>query len=195
MKGLWKTDTPRPQKWLITIFLLLMLGALVPIFSRSFVPSSHWQLQALYLSLLLTAAGGAWLWWLYRQQLWSPAGPWLTYGPIKRALMLPLCIAFFTGIVWLNVAATWPSFYTALFGQEVTQASSAAKKRGTGRYACDHQLKVPSISYLFFEFCIHEAAFDKLPEGPLPAQLQSTQSYFGAKIHTIELSAPRERTH
>ena len=193
MSALWKPNTPPQQKWLIAIFLLVLLGALVPMFSRSFVPSASWQLNALYLSLLLTAAGGFWLWRLYRQGLWQPAGPWLDYGPVKRALMTPLCLAFFVGVLWLDMAGTLPMLYTSAFGTEHTEAASAEKKRGSGRYACRHQLKVPTIHYLFFEFCIDEDAFDRLPDGPLPAQLSARQSYFGAKIHTIELSVPRQR--
>lgn len=193
MSAFWKPNTPTPQKWLITLFLLVILGALVPMFSRSFVPSAAWQMQALYLSVLLTAAGGLWLWRLHRQKLWSPAGPWLDYGPIKRALMAPLCVAFFVGMLWLDIAGTLPMLYTLAFGVEHTEAASAEKKRGSGRRSCSYQLKVPSINYLFFEFCIDEEDFNRLPEGPLPARLSARQSYFGAKIHTIELSVPRQR--
>lgn len=193
MSAFWKPNTPTPQKWLITLFLLVILGALVPMFSRSFVPSAAWQMQALYLSVLLTAAGGLWLWRLHRQKLWSPAGPWLDYGPIKRALMAPLCVAFFVGMLWLDIAGTLPMLYTSAFGVEHTEAASAEKKRGSGRRSCSYQLKVPSINYLFFEFCIDEEDFNRLPEGPLPARLSARQSYFGAKIHTIELSVPRQR--
>lgn len=193
MSAFWKPNTPTPQKWLITLFLLVILGALVPMFSRSFVPSAAWQMQALYLSVLLTAAGGLWLWRLHRQKLWSPAGPWLDYGPIKRALMVPLCVAFFVGMLWLDIAGTLPMLYTSAFGVEHTEAASAEKKRGSGRRSCSYQLKVPSINYLFFEFCIDEEDFNRLPEGPLPARLSARQSYFGAKIHTIELSVPRQR--
>ena len=193
MSAFWKSDTPAQQKWLIVIFLLVILGALVPMFSRSFVPSAAWQLQALYLSVLLTVAGSLWLWRLYRQQLWRPAGPWLSYGPVKRALMTPLCLAFFIGMLWLDIAGTLPMLYTTAFGVEHTEAASAEKKRGSGRRSCSYQLKVPSINYLFFEFCIDEEDFNRLPEGPLPAQLSAQQSYFGARIHTIELSVPRQR--
>lgn len=188
----WKSDTPRQQKWLIAIFLLILLAALVPMFSRSFVPSKPWQMQALYLSLLLTAAGGIWLWRLYRKKLWRPAGPWLTYGPVKQALMVPLCLAFFVGVLWLDIASTLPMIYTSAFGQERSAQASVEKKRGSGRYACHYQLKVPSIHYIFFEFCVNEEAFDRLPEGPLPARLSASESYFGSKIHTIELNIPRQ---
>ena len=191
MSAFWKSDTPSAQKWMIVIFLLVLLGALVPMFSRSFVPTSQWQMLALYLSLLLTAAGCFWLWRLYRQNLWRPAGPWLTYGPVKRALMTPLCLAFFVGVLWLDMAGTLPMLYTSAFGAETTELANAEKKRGTGRYACKHQLKVPSINYIFFEFCVDEDAFDRLPDGPLPARLSASQSYFGSRIHTIELSVPR----
>ena len=67
MKGLWKADASSAQKWLVIIFMLVLLGALVPMFSRGFVPSNDWQAIALHLSLALTALGLIWLRILYKR--------------------------------------------------------------------------------------------------------------------------------
>lgn len=190
MNLFWKPNTSTPQKWLISIFLLVLIGALTPIIWRSFVPAKHWQLQSLCAALLLATAGGLWLRQLYRRKLWRPAGPWMEYTPIKRGLMATLCSCFFVFMLWLNLVATLPMAYTHMVGNEVTLTGTAEKKRGSGRNACRHQLKLPDIHYILFEFCLNEEVFDDLPNGPLPSRISARQSYFGRDIHTIELAAP-----
>ncbi|MDR0212949.1 MAG: hypothetical protein LBJ15_02975 [Comamonas sp.] len=191
MKGLWNPDASVAQKWLIGIFLSVMLGAMVPIFSRGFIPSDVWQLQALYISLALTALGLVWLRVLYKRGQWKPAGPWQDYGPLKRLLMIPLCLGFWLLVLWLNLAATLPKAYNQVFATEVQTVSSATKKRSSGRYSCHYQLKLPEVRYMFFEFCIDEQAFDQLPDGPMPARLTARQSYFGRSIDSIALVVRR----
>lgn len=191
MKGLWNPDASSAQKWLVGVFLTVMLGALVPMFSRGFVPSDTWQLQALYLSLALTALGLIWLRVLYKRGQWKPAGPWQDYGPLKRLLMIPLCLGFWLLVLWLNLAATLPKTYNLVFATEVQTESSATKKRSSGRYSCHYQLKLAEVRYMFFEFCIDEQAFDRLPDGPMPARLTARQSYFGRSIDSIALATRR----
>ena len=193
MKGLWSADTSTPQKWLICIFMLVLIGALVPMFSRGFVPSEAWQLQALYLSLVLTALAMLWLRVLYRRGQWKPAGPWLDYGPLKRMLMIPLCLAFWLFVLWLNLTGTLPKAYNAVMGVEAQTQSSAVKKRSSGKYSCHYQLKLPEVHYLFFEFCIDEQTFEQLPNGPMPARITARQSYFGDSIDSIGLAVPRHK--
>ena len=57
MNWLWKPETTNPQKWLIVAFMAVMMGALAPIFWRSFIPDAHWQLTALYLALAIIICG------------------------------------------------------------------------------------------------------------------------------------------
>ena len=194
MKGLWKADASSAQKWLVIIFMLVLLGALVPMFSRGFVPSNDWQAIALYLSLALTALGLIWLRILYKRGQWKPAGPWEDYGPIKRVLMIPLCLGFWLLVLWLNLAGTLPKAYTAVMGTEVVSESNVVKKRSSGRYSCHHQLKLPEVRYMFFEFCIDEGAFDRLPDDVMPARISAQQSYFGRSIYSISLAAPKRKS-
>lgn len=188
MNLLWKKDIPGAQKILIGTFMLWMLGALVPIFFRSFVPTQQWQKMAWGISLLLTAVSAIWLRALYRKNLWRPSGPWLTYGPFKRLIMAPLCMAFFVVVVWLNVAVTLPLGYTSLVHAKVTRSATVEKKRGSGR-SCKHQIEIPDMRYLFFEFCVNADNFDTLPKGPVPAELSIRRSYFGDHIHALRLNA------
>lgn len=181
----------RAQKYLISVFLLVIIGAAVPMFFRSFVPTPDWQEIALYISLLLSAAAGIWLRILHSRGLWRPAGPWLTYGPLKRWLMAPLCLAFFICLLWLDIAATVPMLYTAAAGDEISRPAAAEKKRGSGRKACRYQLKISEVKYILFEFCIDEDSFNRLPEGPLSARISARKSYFGEKIHTLNIATPR----
>lgn len=192
MNGLWSPTTSRSQKWLVSLFLLFMLGALPPMFWRSFVPSDAWQLRALYLSVCLTGAGLLWLRRSYKSGQWKPAGPWLDYGPVKRMLMAPLCVAFVILIVWLNLAVSWPMAYTHWMGSESSLESMAEKKQGSGRRSCSHQLKLQDMDYLFFEFCVAEDGFERLPEQPMPALLSVRQSYFGMRVESVRLAVPRE---
>lgn len=187
MPLLWDKNLPRARKWLISLFLLAMLGALAPIFWRGFVPAVSWQKTALLLSLVLTLAGAAWLWHLYRQGLWRPEGPWLTYGPLKRLLMAPLCLAFMVLILWMDIAITLPMAYTQLVHEQVSRPATVQKKRGSGR-SCRHQLKIAQVRFIFFEFCLDQESFDALPDGPLPAQLSIRRSVFGEKIEALQLS-------
>ena len=191
MNPLWPPETSRAQKWMVSIFVLVSLGTVPPILSRSFVPSSQWQFHAFDIALSITAAGCAWLWWLYFRKQWRPAGPWQTYSPIKRLLIAPMCVAYFIFALWVNVVTTFPLLYTAAFGTEAVQPASASKARGTGRYSCHYQLKVPDIKYVLFEFCIDEDAFDAAPKGLYPAELSVRQSYFGYQVHTIMLNNTR----
>ena len=194
MKGFWKADASSAQKCLVIIFMLVLLGALVPMFSRGFVPSNDWQAIALYLSLALTALGIVWLRILYKRGQWKPAGPWEDYGPIKRVLMIPLCLGFWLLVLWLNLAGTLPKAYTAVMGTEVVSESNVVKKRSSGRYSCHHQLKLPEVRYMFFEFCIDEGAFDRLPDDVMPARISAQQSYFGLSIYSISLAAPKRKS-
>lgn len=187
MNLLWKKDIPRAQKVLISTFMLVMLGALVPILFRSFVPTGQWQTMAWWVSLLLTAASAVWLRVLYRKNLWRPSGPWLTYGPLKRWLMAPLCMAFFVVMLWLDLAVTLPLAYTSLVHTEVTRSTTVEKKRGSGR-SCKHQIQIAEVRYLFFEFCVDADSFDTLPDGPVPAELSIRRSFFGEHIHALRLS-------
>ncbi|AIJ45843.1 hypothetical protein O987_08485 [Comamonas testosteroni TK102] len=193
MNWLWKPETSTPQKWLIAVFMAVMLGALAPIVWRSFIPEARWQLLALYLSLALTAAAGIWLRRLHRLGLWQPAGPWPSYGPVKRWLMGVLCSAFMVFVLWFDLAATLPMAYTAALGSDASLQTVAEKKRGSGRHACRHQLKLAEVDYLFFEFCIDEKSYERLPSGPLPALLSMRQSYFGKLVDSIRLSHPQQK--
>lgn len=190
MNRLWPKDTSRPQKWLVWMMLLILIGALVPMLQRSFVPSPAWQVPAAYLSGLLMAGLCAWLRHLHRRGLWQPGEPWPSYGPIKRILMPPLMLAMAFFILWLNIAATLPMAYTAWLGQDSTRLATVEKKRGTGRYSCRSQLKVQEIRYPFFEFCIDSEDFEALPSGPMPAMLEIRQSRFGERIAALRMARP-----
>lgn len=153
-----------------------------------FCPYAAVAKDSVGISLLLTAVSAIWLRVLYSKNLWRPSGPWLTYGPFKRLLMAPLCMAFFVVVVWLNVAVTLPLGYTSLVHAKVTRSTTVEKKRGSGR-SCKHQIEIPDVRYLFFEFCVNADNFDTLPKGPLPAQLSIRRSFFGDHIHALRLSA------
>lgn len=191
MPQLWKKDLPPARKWLISLFLLVMLGALVPVFHRSFIPTVSWQKTALVLSVLLTLATMAWLWSLHRQGLWRPEGPWLTYGPLKRLLMTPLCLAFVILMLWLDIAITLPVAYTQLVHEQATRSATVQKKRGTGRRSCRHQLEITQQRFIFFEFCLDKESFEALPDGALPAQLAVRRSIFGEEVDALHLAVPR----
>ena len=181
----------RSQKWLTGIFVLVSMGTILPILSRSFAPSRAWQLHALDIALSLTTVVCAWVWWLYRHKQWRPAGLWQTYSPLKQALIAPMCLAYFIFALWVNVMVTVPMIYTAATGVAATQTASATKAPGTGRYSCRYQLKVPEITYVMFEFCMDEDAYRAAPKGLNPAELSVRQSYFGFQVHSIAVSDER----
>ncbi|MFD2755648.1 hypothetical protein [Comamonas terrae] len=186
-----KPKMSRRQKWLACAFLLAMLGAVVPVMvNRSFVPSASWQARALYLSIALLAISGVLLRNWHRRGLWQPGPPWPAYGPVRRGMMLLLCLGFMLFIFWLNLAATLPMAYTAVLGKREVREAMVEAKRGSGRRSCAHQLKVQGVNYLFFEFCIDADDYDALPSGPLPARLLVRQSYFGELIGSLHLSVP-----
>lgn len=187
MHGLWKNDAPNHKKWLISIFLLCLVGALLPFLWRGFIPAPRWRTAATYLALLLTAASCVLLWMLHRRGLWRPAGPWLGYGPLKRRLMTLLCLSFFFAVLWLDISSSLPMAYTAILGQDSSRTAMVEKKQGSGK-SCRYQFKVKGISYLFFEFCIDGENFEHYPEGPLPARLHVRQSYFGEFVQSMQIT-------
>lgn len=195
MKSIFTPTHSRPQRWLISCFLLLMLGALAPMLWRSFVPDPNWQRTALALAVALSAAIGLLLrrWW--RLGLWRPGGPWLHYSVLKRCLMAPLCAAFIVFVLWLNLAMSLPMAYTSLLGQEAQQATTAHKHRGSGRRSCDYQLRLADIDYWLFEFCLEQNDFDALPDGPLPMRLRGNRSALGTWVNTLQLQPPEYAEH
>lgn len=192
--GLWPPGTPLAQRWLIGIFLTVMLAALPPLFSRSFVPTAQWQRGALLLALLCTAAACALLRHWYRQGRWAPAGPWRDYSPRKRWMMAPLCLGFVVCMLWLDLALSLPQLYTRLAGADTTRSTWVQKKRSSGRRSCHHQLQLADTRFWLFEFCINAEAFDQLPEGPQPATLYSRRTLWGEYIHSVALpgAAPQD---
>jgi hypothetical protein len=186
-----KRKMSRQQKWLACAFLLVMLGAVVPVMvNRSFVPSASWQARALYLSIALLAVSGVLLRSWHRRGLWQPGGPWPAYGPVKRGMALLPCLGFMLFILRLNLAATLPMAYTAALGKHEVREAMVQTKLGSGRRSCRHQLKVQGVNYMFFEFCIDGEDYDALPSGPLPARLLVRQSHFGELITSLRLSVP-----
>lgn len=184
------TKPARSRKYVAYIFLVIMLLAMVPIIWRGFIPTPHWRLVAACIAGAITLSSSFLLFKLFKSGQWQLAGPWLTYGPVKKALMAPLCILFVFGIVWIDIAASLPMAYTTAFGQEVTRPAMVEKKRSSGR-SCHHQLKIENIDYLFFEFCIDSDGFDDLPNQPMSALVGSRQSYFGEAVNSIRLAVPR----
>lgn len=193
MHWLWTPGTSTAQKWLITIFMTVMTGALAPIFWRSFIPTVHWQQTALYLALALTAGAGIWLRQLHEMGHWQPAGPWPGYGRARRWLMALFCSAFVTLMLWFNLAATLPMAYTAATGSHASMQTLAEKKRGSGRHACRYQLKLREVDYLFFEFCMDQEGYERLPSTPLPARLSLRQGYFGSWVESVRLTTPQQK--
>lgn len=184
MLGLWPSDAPRSRKWLASIFMLAMLGALAPIIWRSYAPAAHWQHKAWYLSALLMAAGCTALWRLYRSGVYQLGHPWDEYSPLKRRLMGLLCLGFFTGMVWLDVAASLPMAYTWALGQDSERTALVEKKRGGAR-SCRHQIKIHDVRYWLFEFCISGEDFAQLPQQPFVATVYGRRSALGEHIHAI----------
>ena len=194
INGLWQNGTPNHQKWLISVFLLCLLGALAPIFWRGFIPAPHWRITATYLALLLIAVSCMLLRALYRRGLWRPVGPWLTYSPLKRWLMAPLCLAFFFGVLWLNISSSLPMAYTVLLGQDSSRTAMVEKKRGSGK-SCPYQFKIEGVGYLFFEFCIDRESFEQYPAGSLSALLNVRQSFFGEFVQSMQINTAKGDLH
>lgn len=192
-RWLWAADTSRGQKWLIAALLLILLGTLPVYVVRSFVPHAAWQKQALYLTLGVLLAAGWWLRYLYRRGDWKPAGPWQDYGPLKRALMLPLCVAFFGCVVWMNLAISVPWAITAVVGQDALQSAVVETYQTSGRRSCRYQFKVQDIHFMFFEFCIDQDDYERLPRQPLPVLLELRESYFGKQIGGLRMAIPRSQ--
>lgn len=190
--GLWATGAPSRQKWLISVFLLVLLGALVPIFSRSFVPAPGWSRTALLLAVLCTVSACGLLWHWFRRGLWAPAGPWPSYSPLQRWTMAPLCVGFFLFVLWLDLAMTAPMLLTRWMGEEASRSTLVQKKRGSGRRSCPHQLQLADTRFWLFEFCVDSDAFDQLPEGRWPATVDSRRTGMGEYIHTVRLSVPQQ---
>lgn len=188
--GLWAPGTPTRQRWLIGVFLLAMLSALIPIFSRSFVPASGWSRTALLLAVLCTSAACGLLWYWFRLGLWTPAGPWLSYSPVKRWTLAPLCVGFFLLVLWLDLAMTAPMLLTRWTGEEASHSTQVQKKRGSGRRSCHHQLQLADTRFWLFEFCVDSDAFDQLPEGPLPATVLSRRTALGDYVYAVRLHTP-----
>ena len=187
----WSPTASTPQKWLICVLLAVLLGAVVPMLSRSFVPSVGVVRTGLVMACALTLAGAVMLRRMYLRGQWQPGGPWREYSTAKRLLLLPLCVAFFVFVLWLCVAMTLPMLYTRITGAPVERMTTAEKKASTGRRSCRHQLQIEGVAFWWFEFCIDGDDFDALPAGPLPAALSSLRSPLGEYIHTVTLHIPR----
>lgn len=190
MRLLWPRDASRHQKWRVSLLLLVMLGAMVPLLWRSFVPTPHWQRTALYLTAVLTACACAALWHGWRTGQWVPAGPWPTFSPLKRWLLAPLCLLFLASMLWLNLATVVPLVTTRWLGQPYTQDTSVQKKRSSASRSCRYQLQIAQVRYWLFEFCIDADAYHALPDGPLPARVTSLRSPLGEEIRTVRLRVP-----
>jgi hypothetical protein len=187
-RWLWRADTPPRKKWLISVFLLLMLMSMVPLLGvRSFVPAPHVQRIGLYITVVLMLAGAAWLRWLYRNGDWKPEGPWEDYGPVKRVLMLPLMVAFLGFVLWVDVAVTLPWALNRIVGQPQLQPSMVQTYRSTGRYSCRYQLRMTEVRYILFEFCIDADDFEGLPSTPMPALLEQRRSMWGQQVLGVRL--------
>lgn len=188
--GLWSAQTSHYQRGLVVVFMAVLLGALVPMLSRSFVPHPQGLRWAWLGAAALTALGGGALWHGWRRNLWRPAGPWLHYSRRKRWLMAPLCGGFFLFLLWLNLGITVPMLYTRLAGTEVDRITTVQKKNSTGRRSCRHQLALTGVRYWLFEFCIDPDAFAHLPDGPLPATVHGRSSALGVYWHRVQFAAP-----
>lgn len=193
-RWLWQDNATHAQKWVLSVLLILLALALPPMLNRSFVPSPEWQRQAWYVVAVCMAAASWGLVHLYRTGQWSPAGPWLDGGPIKRAGLLLGMLAFMCLLFWMVWAQTLPMAYTWLLGQDAQEQVTVETQRDSGRYSCRYQFKVQEIRYLFFEFCISGDEFASLPSEPMPAQLQLQRSYFGKTVHSLALVEPSALT-
>lgn len=189
-RWLWQDNATHGQKWVLSVLLIVLGLALLPMLNRSFVPSPEWQRLVWYVVAVCMAAASWGLVHLYRTGRWSPAGPWLDGGPIKRAGLLLGMLAFMCLMFWMVWAQTLPMAFTWLLGQEAQEPVTVETQRGSGRYSCRHQFKVQEIRYLFFEFCISGDDYDSLPSGPMPAHLQLQRSYFGKTVQSLALVAP-----
>lgn len=189
-RWLWQDNATHGQKWVLSVLLIVLVLAVIPMLRRSFVPSPEWQRLVWYVVAVCMAAASWGLVHLYRTGRWSPAGLWLDGGPIKRASLLLGMLAFMCLMFWMVWAHTLPMAYTWLMGQDAQEQVTVETQRGSGRHSCRHQFKVQEIRYLFFEFCISSDDYESLPSGSIPAQLQLQRSYFGKTVQSLTLVEP-----
>ena len=187
-RWLWQDNATNGQKWVLSVLLIMLVLAVIPMFYRSFVPSPEWQRLAWYLVAACMAAASWGLVHLYRTGRWSPAGPWVDAGPFKRTGLLLLMLAFMCLIFWMVWAKTLPMAITWLMGEDAQEQVTVEKQRSSGRYNCRHQFKVQEIRSLFFEFCISGDDYASLPSGPMPALLKLQRSYFGKTVQSLALT-------
>ncbi|MGE8317908.1 MAG: hypothetical protein ACN6O3_04125 [Comamonas sp.] len=155
------------------------------------MPSPQWMQLAAWLSGLLTLASCLLLWRLHRRGLWQAGEPWPSMGRVKRAFMLPLCLLLAYFCFWLGLAGTLPMAYTAVLGQPAIYPTLAERKRDSGRYSCNYQIKLRSIDYLFFEYCIGSERYGELPaHQQMPVLVQVKRSWFGDSVQSLRLAAP-----
>ncbi|MFZ6045434.1 hypothetical protein ACFW0H_04850 [Pseudomonas sp. CR3202] len=181
---LYSKGVSRPQKVLGVFFMILTGGILWPVLHHDFVPDPSISTPTFHGAIAITLTTLAIIIYLKKQNLLVVFGTLTRIQKLIGIVFSPIVIFLF---IWANLAITIPHLYTLAFGQEFSRQDTAEKIKHRSRKSCDYRLKLQSIDFTFFHFCISESKYNQLQTGEMNAVVFGKKSRFGYTIERISL--------
>ena len=173
------------QKIVASLFSLMVMGLISPIFFHDFVPEITTSISALRISTFLTLGSFIFIFYLRKRGSWEPAPAWREYSTATKLIALAFSPFIIFLFFWVNLAISLPHLYTFAFGQEFSRQDIVIKERIHSRRSCDYRLKPRSTDFTFFHFCISKSSYDRLPNEAVDGTIIGRKSRFGYTIEKI----------
>jgi hypothetical protein len=168
------------QKVLCAILLPLIILAVPHIFGpKNFFPYPTVATVALYLSAFVSLAVCLWAGYLLHTGKITPALQWYSFGRARKCLVVISCPLMLWLMSYLSFGYTIPRIWTMLDSETNTVKYLVTKYRGGGRYSCDYQLESDHLKRIYFEICLPEDFWYRLPDHPFIATFKVEESSLG----------------
>lgn len=185
---LWTEGVSGFEKINNTVFSIPALLMLVNAFGlRNFLPDPSFQ----HFSLLIAVGVTVWMaiWLLYGRSVGElkPTAKWYTYSRKKRCVAILAAPFLITLFNYVAIGYTLPHLVTRAMGEPGTVAYEVVRDRGGGRYSCEYQITNDEMKVPFFELCVSEGIWNRLPDIPFRAEFSVKKSSLGTIFKEIRV--------